>query len=235
MDNVNLSLVFISLTILVGAALVFALEKKGGKSTSGIYVAAFAWVALQAFLSIRGFYSEGELGYRMLLAVLPAILAVLFVAFSGKYSELRAHLPLRWLIIFQVVRVPIEFLRHLYNEHGTIPTLMTWEGRNYDVFAGLSAILIYWLYRENRISRNVVLIWNIACLGLLLYALFLSIFSTPSAFQLFAHNTPNVEILHFPLIWLPSFIIPLELLAHIISIEKVLKPSMTKKKSRFKK
>jgi hypothetical protein len=45
-----------------------------------------------------------------------------------------------------------------------------------------------------------------------------AVLSTPSAFQKFAFNQPNVAILHFPYTLLPAFIVPLVLFSHLAGI-----------------
>ncbi|HVF96549.1 MAG TPA: hypothetical protein VM871_04480, partial [Flavisolibacter sp.] len=39
----------------------------------------------------------------------------------------------------------------------------------------------------------------------------------------FAFDQPNIAVLYFPFIWLPSFIVPVVLLSHLVCIRQLLK------------
>jgi len=41
--------------------------------------------------------------------------------------------------------------------------------------------------------------------------------------QLFAFDQPNIAILYFPFVWLPSFIVMTVLFSHLISIRRLVK------------
>lgn len=96
---------------------------------------------------------------------------------------------------------------------------MTFEGRNFDILAGLSAPVVAWFgYHKQKLSKAALLGWNIICLGLLLNIVINAILSAPFPFQQFAFDQPDVAILHFPYTWLPGFIVPAVLLAHLVNI-----------------
>jgi hypothetical protein len=53
--------------------------------------------------------------------------------------------------------------------------------------------------------------------------------STPSPLQKIAFDQPNIAILNFPFSWLPTFIVPIVLLGHLVSIRQLLKEKTNKK------
>lgn len=64
---------------------------------------------------------------------------------------------------------------------------------------------------------------NIICLGLLFNIIVNALFSAPSPIQKFAFEQPNIAILYFPFSLLPTFIVPIVLLGHLVSIRQLLK------------
>jgi hypothetical protein len=76
------------------------------------------------------------------------------------------------------------------------------------------------------------LAWNIICLGLLTNIGVNGFLSAPSPLQKLAFDQPNIALLFFPFSWLVSFIVPIVLLGHLISIRQLLKqvPANTDKK-----
>lgn len=107
--------------------------------------------------------------------------------------------------------------------HKSIPQLMTFEGRNFDIIAGLTAPVIYYFgYIKKVFPKSVLLTWNIICLVLLLNIVVNAVLSAPTPIQQFAFDQPNTGVLYFPFVWLPGFIVPVVLLAHIVSIRSLI-------------
>ena len=105
-----------------------------------------------------------------------------------------------------------------------VPQLMTYEGRNFDILAGLSAPLIFYFgFIKKQLSRNAILIWNFICLGLLINIVLNAILSVPFPLQKFAFDQPNVAVLYFPFNLLPSVVVPIVLLSHLAAIRQLLK------------
>ena len=114
------------------------------------------------------------------------------------------------------------------------PEWMTFEGRNFDIIAGITAPFIaYFGLTKNKVNRQVILIWNYICLGLLINIVVNALFSVPSPIQKFAFDQPNIAILNFPFSWLPTFIVPIVLFGHLASIRQLLKHN-TKKQTNEK-
>ena len=123
-----------------------------------------------------------------------------------------------------IVRIPVEIVLFFLFTWKVIPELMTFEGRNFDIFAGITApIIAYYGIQNGKLNRNGILIWNLICLILLLNIVVNAFLSTPSSFQKFAFEQPNIAILNFPFSWLPTFIVPIIMFGHLVSIRKLTK------------
>jgi hypothetical protein len=100
---------------------------------------------------------------------------------------------------------------------------MTFEGKNFDILSGISApIIALYCFKGNGNKNKILLAWNFICLGLLINIIYLAVFSAPFTFQKFAYEQPNVAVLYFPFIWLPSCIVPIVLFSHLAAIKKLL-------------
>ena len=101
---------------------------------------------------------------------------------------------------------------------------MTFEGRNFDILAGITAPIMYYLvFVKQSMSKKTLLFWNFACLALLLNIVINAILSAPLPFQQFAFEQPNIAILYFPFNLLPSIVVPVVLFAHLVAIRRLLK------------
>ncbi|MCX6316740.1 MAG: hypothetical protein NTW29_05590 [Bacteroidetes bacterium] len=182
------------------------------------------WAGLQAVLAWQGFYTitNATPPRFMLLAAPPLFLIIrLFVSRSGRRFLDQLDRPA--LTLLHVVRIPVEIVLLLLSIHKMIPVLMTFEGRNLDILAGITAPLIWWLMRRTKpVSTNRLLLWNIVSLGLLLNIVIHAILSAPSPIQQLAFDQPNIAILYFPYVWLPSVIVPLVLLSHLATIRQLI-------------
>jgi hypothetical protein len=69
-----------------------------------------------------------------------------------------------------------------------------------------------------QLNPRTVLRWNLLGIADLIVALSTGFLTTPSAFQMFAFEHPNELISMFPLVLIPTFLVPLAILLHIISL-----------------
>ncbi|MFZ7114272.1 MAG: hypothetical protein ACO1G9_02745 [Bacteroidota bacterium] len=193
--------------------------KATGNSKTVLIVLAI-WLVIQSAISVTGFYTVTDsLPPRFLLLVLPPFLFIagLFVTVRGK--RFIDNLNVKTLTILHVIRIPVEIVLFWLFIGKTIPQLMTFEGRNFDILSGLSSPVIYYFgFVRKQLSKKVIIGWNLICLLLLFNIIVNAIFSLPFPFQKFAFDQPNIALLHFPFVWLPCCIVPIVLLSHLASI-----------------
>ncbi|MDN3548884.1 hypothetical protein [Mucilaginibacter aquaedulcis] len=184
------------------------------------------WLILQGILAYKYVYSN-HLDHipplLLIFGILPPFLliVVLFLTRSGR--SFIDSLPLRGLMILNIVRLPVEITLFFLFLHKSVPGLMTFEGGNLDILSGISApIMISLGFGNKRIHRLALLLWNFICVGLLLNIVLRALLSAPFPFQALAFEQPNIAILYFPFIWLPVFIVPLVLFGHLAMLRKLL-------------
>ena len=202
---------------------VFFFYKAAGKSRITLFI-LLGWLLLQAIVGLSGFYTVTDvMPPRFLFTILPPLLliAVLFSTATGrKYID---RLNTKTLTILHSIRVPVEFILLGLFIHKGIPQLMTFEGRNFDIIAGLTAPLIYYFgFVKNKLSPRLILIWNFICLAMLINIVVIAILSAPFPFQQAGFDQPNIAVLYFPYVWLPACVVPLVLLSHFVSIKQLL-------------
>ena len=211
--------VMIATTLCTAALLLAAVRISGAESRK---ITAFGTVAaailvVQGALAYFGFYLELQaLPPRFILGAPPAILILLLMTFA---LVPRGQEPLRTLTLLHTVRIPVELVLWGLFLHGQVPKLMTFEGLNPDILSGLSAPLIAWLgFNKGKPRRAVLVVWNLAAIVLLFNIVWHAVLSVPTPFQRYGFDQPNVGVLYFPFIWLPAFIVPAVLTAHVWSL-----------------
>jgi hypothetical protein len=183
------------------------------------------WLLLQSVLALTGFYTVAESRPpRLLLALLPPLLVIAGLFNTAAGRRFVDGLRLDRLTLLHVIRVPVEGVLLWLFLHQAVPQLMTFEGRNFDVLSGLSAPVVYYLaFRRQQVGWRGVLAWNVGCLLLLLNIVVNAVLAAPTMVQQFAFDQPNVAILYFPFIALPSCLVPLVALAHLAAIRRLVR------------
>jgi hypothetical protein len=217
---IYINVLFIVITLLT----VFLFYRATHKSDMTFIVLA-SWLMIQAIISLKGFYTvTNTFPPRVALMISPPVLLILLLFITKKGRIYIDSLDAGRLTYLHVVRVLVEFGLIVLFNHKLIPVLMTFEGRNFDIFSGITAPLIARFgYEKKQLPVKLLLAWNFICLALVLNVVVNGILSAPSVFQQFAFDQPNTAILYFPFSWLPSFIVPVVIFSHLVCIRQLLK------------
>ena len=143
------NLLFVLTTIV---AIAFFYYSNGKPKKLGVFV--LIWATFQSTLAYNGFYENPkETPQRFLLVVLPMILLMVYGLTSKYRHELLKIRNTKISTFLHVVRIPVEIiLLHLFLNK-MLPELATFEGRNFDILAGITAPIIGLLYLKNKRSR----------------------------------------------------------------------------------
>lgn len=222
MEHLPLYISIVFILTVAAVIFIFYLATKRNKTVLGIIM---AWLLLQGIIAGSGFYTKtNTFPPRFSLAVLPAFLFIAVLLLNSKGRKFVSGLPTGMLTLIHVIRIPVEIILLWLCMYKVVPQVMTFGGRNFDIFSGISAIAVYYtMYYKNRFNRTVLLIWNFTCLLLLVNIVATAVLAAPFSFQKMAFDQPNIAILYMPFVWLPSVIVPIVLLAHIASIKQLLK------------
>lgn len=196
------------------------------KKAMPIFIGLTIWLTIQAILTLKNTYNSGTTTFPpkiILTGILPTILTIILLFATYRGRQFIDSLPLKNLTYLNIVRIPVEIILFWLFLNKAIPELMTFEGRNFDILAGVSApIIAYFELTKTKLNKKTILIWNFICLGLLVNIVVNALFSAPSPIQKFAFDQPNIAILNFPFSWLPTFIVPIVLFGHLTSIRQLL-------------
>jgi len=224
MENlpVYISLFFGLITLL--AVILFYKATQNSKLVLAIII---AWILVQGIIASTGFYTiTNSIPPRFLLLVAPPLFLIAFLFITKNGRQFIDSLDIKTLTLLHTLRIAVEIVLLFLFLHKTIPQVMTFEGRNFDIISGLSAPIIYYFgFIRKSLNEKIIIGWNFLCLVLLINIVVTAILSAPFPFQKLAFDQPNVAILYFPFIWLPCFIVPIVLLAHLVSIRQLTRTS----------
>lgn len=225
-----LPVAFYTLLVVVFLVLGRGFYKAGAAYASGSRTIMYRYLALTAgwvlyvlLMSGSGFLADFSLPPKMVLyVVLPALLFTVVFFTIRKTSPIIAAFPIALPVYFQTFRVFVELLIWGLYKEGIGPELVTFEGRNLDILAGITAPIVgYWAYNRKVLSHKVVLVWNI--MGLLLLANIVSIFITLIVMpQLWGYEQVAIDVKFTtpPYIFIAAVYMPVAVFMHVMSIRK---------------
>ena len=198
-------------------------EQKKKKISTGFILTIVTWCILIAGISLSGFSSNFD---RFPLNMGPWVMLPLLVSlpllFTKTTKDIVEQLSLKALTQLQVFRVFVEILLWLLFIQNLLPIQMTFEGMNWDILTGITALLAARFFLN---SKRGMITWNILGLVLLLNIVVISILSFPSPWRVFHNEPANRIIAYFPFIYLPTLLVPLAYGLHFLSLRKlVMKP-----------
>jgi len=182
------------------------------------------WSVVQSVFAYSGFYQKTDgMPPRFLLVILPVLCLIIYSLLPKQRESIIRNRNTKVSTFLHTVRIPIELVLFQLFIHHQIPELMTFEGRNFDIIAGITAPIIGLLFWKNGISKNVLIGWNIIALCMVVFIFVNALLSAELPIQQFGFEQPNKAVLHFPFILLPATIVPIVIWTHLTDIMKLLK------------
>lgn len=215
--------IYISLVFALTTSATVWLFYLATESSTATLVILMLWLILQTVIGLSGFYTiTNTMPPRFLILILPPLFFIVALFVTPKGRKYIDSLDAASLTILHIVRIPVELVLFWLFINKAVPKLMTFEGRNFDILSGLTAPLIFYFgFIKKGISKNLLVVWNILCLGLLGNIVVIAVLSAPFPFQRLAFDQPNIAVLYFPFVWLPCCVVPLVLLSHLATIRQL--------------
>lgn len=219
--------VFALTTLITLYGLLSAIKKStqlnNSAKANSILIGLVLWLLLTGALALNDFFLQtSAIPPRLVIAVWPPLLLILGLFITSKGRAFIDSLPLGNVLVVNTVRIPVELTLLWLYLAGQVPEIMTFEGQNFDILVGLTAPIIYYFgFVRKSWPKKVLLFWNIASLILLANIVTTAVMAAPTPFQQIAFNQPNMGVLYFPFIWLPTFIVPFCLFSHLVALRQL--------------
>lgn len=180
------------------------------------------WSGIHCLLAYSDFYKNTvAFPPRFTLILLPSLIAIVYGATSKRKQWILDNRNIAISTFLHTIRIPVEIVLLFLFIYKMVPELMTFEGRNFDILAGITAPIVAFLFMKRIISKKALLIWNVIGLCLVCFILVNGILSSELPFQQFGFEQPNRATTFFPYILLPATIVPLVIYTHITDIIKL--------------
>jgi hypothetical protein len=196
-------------------------ESKTKSNTIKIAIGLFLWILYASIIAKTGFLQDYSLPPRFpILLIFPAFAFTGFFLYKQRNSNIIKNIPTSWLVYYQSFRIVIESLFVASVTAGLLHLEVTFEGYNYDILFGVSAIIVGLLtFNIKVISNKGLLLWNY--LGLAVIAFIIFLFTTTTYFPEVWGSTETLatkEMVSFPFVFVPAFLMPSAVFMHVVSI-----------------
>ena len=181
-------------------------------------------ILAQSGAAFSGFYLDSQsMPPRFALAILPSVIIIVGLFAFKKGKEFLDALDLRFLLMIHFLRIPVEWCLYDLYQQAMIPEIMTFEGRDFDILIGITAIIIYLItYTFKRYNRALLIVWNVIGMIFLLNIVVHAILSVQSPIQQFGFDQPNRAVLEYPFVLLPAVVVPIVMLSHLATLRKLI-------------
>jgi len=199
-------------------------ETKSRKISWYIVLGLFLWLSIIGLSAGFGFFQNFDVvPPRIFFAVFPSVVLTIFLLFSKPFGRFLKTIPPAWLVYIQSFRIVVEIILWLGFLGKVIPFQMTFEGFNYDIVVGLTALLAGGIFfRKNHYRRFEAIIWNVFGLALLVNIVVIAFLSAPSTFRVFMNEPSNEIVAYFPFVWIPGFFVPYAFAMHLFSLKQLI-------------
>jgi hypothetical protein len=182
------------------------------------------WLIYLSVLSYTEVLTDFSLPPKMpLLVVLPLIILIVISLFKKVTTDFVTTTSISWLIYIQSFRIIVELIIWGAHKQGIVPLITTFEGYNYDILVGLTAVPLAYYAKREKISPMILLFWNIASLLILANTvrLFISSAYFPIEIGLDDHIV-GPEFARLPYLLIAGFFMPLAVYIHALSIKQLI-------------
>jgi hypothetical protein len=193
-------------------------EKKKRNIFRGTLAGLVFWLIVTAILAAAGILSDfSSLPPRFFMVLIVPLIVIILIARTDSLKEILRHVAPEKLIYLQSFRIFVEILLWMLYLEQKLPIQMTFEGRNFDVLAGLTAVVVAFLLQRKIIGKRFIYVWNIFSLILLTNIVTIAILSTPVPFRVFMNEPANTIVTTFPFVWLPALLVPMAYGLNVLS------------------
>jgi hypothetical protein len=187
------------------------------------------WFVVTVVTSIAGFYrpSYGKAPTIQYGLLIPIVVGLLLFRSWPLLRRILASVPNNWLVGVQLYRVLGVIFLVLY-AGGHLSGLFALPAGLGDTLVGILAPFVAASFvRSPEGSARRVRLWNLLGIADLVIAVTIGFLTSPSPFQIAAFDRPSELVAMFPLSLIPVFAVPLSILLHIASLQKLRRDQLT--------
>jgi hypothetical protein len=214
------------LAVLVAITWIVLFARRNSRRALILFAAVFMVMAVSSVAAWSGTLLQFNSFPPPMLVMIASVFVVSFaVGLSPFGRDAAVELSFAALVGLQGFRFPLELLMHHAGNVGIMPVQLSYSGYNFDIVTGISALLIFALFKSGRpVSQSVLWAWNVWGSFCLVVIAIIAITTSP-LIRLFGDDPHNLNtwILYFPYVWLPVVLVTVAISSHVVITRKLMK------------
>lgn len=228
---VSVGIAAVAIALAIAGAILYAQAGQALGEPAAVRRRRFWWAlaVLTAWLAVTGGVAASGVLTNftrrpppIMFIVMGTAAAGLAVGLSPVGRRLVVGLPFAALIGLQSFRLPLELVMHRAAREGVMPIQMSFSGWNFDILAGLSAIVVSVLAAKGRAPRRLIAAWNVTGALLLVNVAAIGVSSLPM-FAAFGTAPERLDtwLAYFPYVWLAPVMVAAAMAGHLLVARKL--------------
>lgn len=200
--------------------------KADQRRTAAVTALFFCYYTALGFAAYGGLLADfSSFPPRLLvpLVTLP-LLSMIAVVLSAPFGRFLSGVSIVWLTGFQMFRFFAEALIAWLALENAMPETMTISGRNFDLFAPVTAPVAALLFSRSTRGRTALALlglWNAVAAMILVNTVATAVLSMPTPGRVFFEEPALTAPALFPFYLLPAFFVPLAFALHAASFRRI--------------
>lgn len=212
---------FCVLPAVVAAGFLFLLSQARREWAIPGLFGILVWMGITGALGSSGVLNDfARMPPPFMFLVTTMLVLTLALGFSPIGTLMAQRLPFWMLVGSQAFRFPLELAMHRAADEGVMPRQMSYDGLNFDIVTGISALLLGLALYRGQVPTILVKAWNAVGFVLLVNIVTIAILSAPVPFRIFLEGPPNVWVTRAPFVWLPTVMVAFALFGHVLVFRK---------------
>ncbi|NMM50880.1 hypothetical protein [Marinigracilibium pacificum] len=219
---IKIGFLLLSILMIVSPIVFFLKSPEKNKLTRNYLLIITIWMIYILGLSFSGVLKSFDLPPRVpLLIIIPSIILSVWLTGQSIFKRNLSVFSQTFPVFIQAFRVGVEMLIFGAILYGFFPAGVSFDGTNYDIIVGISALFTGFLMVKNFIGKKGVLAWNIISL-VILTGTGLTFVATYYLTDNFPEEVNRANLTEFPFVLLPGILLPFAIFYHVVSIRQSL-------------
>jgi hypothetical protein len=198
------------------------LGRARGEATRRAALVVVAWVALTGLVAASGVLRRLDIVPPPFAAMFVVVLVAGVALARSRAGEILAQgVPLWGLVLLQSYRFPLEVVMHLAGAEGTMPVALSFDGLNFDVVTGSTALALGLTMRARAVPLWLVHAWNLLGMAALVNIAAIALLSSPLV-AYWGPDQVNLWVTYPPFVWLPTVLVVVAVAGHGVVLRRLL-------------
>lgn len=215
----------IAITFVVTFLTARTLSQGDKKRFAHVFLGMVLLMSVTGSIAVLGLFANVDASPPLFQVFTATVITLVFVLGTSRFGrEVATNTSFGKLVVLQAFRLPLETVMYVAAVNAIMPIEFSFAGYNFDIVTGAGAFLLgIALLRNKAVPRWAIVVWNVWGIACLVAIGALAIATSPRV-AAFGSDLSKINswVLYFPYAWLPTILVSVAVLGHILVSRKLL-------------